>query len=188
MTTRVALDQIQGVKILAPKNAVDDRGSFTKYFDRVFYASLGLNPNFDSLSIATNIETGTIRGLHFQSPPFDEEKMIVCLQGLIYDVVVDLRSDSSTLGKWATIELSDNTPQSLYLPKGIAHGYQTLSPDAKVFYGLTSPFNPQNAHSLNYAEKNLNIEWPLRITKISPKDSAGISLKMAIALAAGLSL
>lgn len=180
MTRRVSIEEIEGIRVLEPKISRDNRGSFIKYFDKDSFASDDLILNFDSLSIATNIESGIIRGLHFQAPPFDEEKMIVCFQGRIYDVLVDLRNYSKTLGKWATIELSEDVPLILYLPKGIAHGYQTLSQDSKIFYGLTSTFNPEKAHSLDYADRTLNVEWPLPATKISSKDLSGISLELAI--------
>ena len=102
---------------------------------------------------------------------------------VIFDVIVDLRKDSPTLGKWAGIELDGEIPTSLCLPKGIAHGYQTLTPNANVFYALGAKFSEGHAHSLNYLDAELKIQWPVTVTQISVKDASGISLHDAMALA-----
>lgn len=185
---KVNLTDIQGVLVCTGKKSTDHRGAFTKFYERGTRQYSGFDPKFNSLAIASNVEAGTIRGLHFQSPPFEEEKLIVCLQGRVFDVIVDLRENSQTLGKWAAIELSDSEPLTLSLPKGIAHGYQTLAPETNVFYGLTSEFNEGGAHSLDYADADLDIKWPLPVNQISAKDSNGISLQQAIDLAAGRSV
>lgn len=185
---KVNLTDIQGVLVCTGKESTDQRGSFIKFFEKDIYQSNGFDPNLNSLAISTNIEAGTVRGLHFQSPPFEEEKLIVCLQGRIFDVIVDLRENSQTLGKWASIELSDSEPLSLSLPKGIAHGYQTLTPGVRILYGLSSEFNQDHSHSLDYADDDLDIKWPLPINQISIKDSNGASLQQAIELAAGHSV
>ena len=109
----------------------------------------------------------------------------MCLQGKIFDVIVDLRRNSRTLGKWAAMELSDAEPVTLCLPKGIAHGYQTLTPRVQIFYGLTSEFSLSNAHSLNCADPDLQINWPMPIDQISAKDLCGVKLHEAINLATG---
>lgn len=182
---RVELSDIDGVVQYSGKASNDLRGAFTKYFDREAPQIHGFDPLINSLSVATNINAGTIRGLHFQTPPFEEEKVIICLQGRIFDVIVDLRRNSPTLGKWAGIELDGEIPASLCLPKGIAHGYQTLTPNTNVFYALSSQLNQEHAHSLNYADVDLEISWPMPVAQISAKDSAGISLHDAMALFQG---
>lgn len=184
----VDLADIKGVSLHTGKISIDQRGSFIKFFEKDTYQSNGFDPNFNSLAISTNIEKGTVRGLHFQSPPFEEEKMITCLQGRIFEIIVDLRRNSKTIGKWAAIEVSDENSVTLCLPKGIAHGYQTLTPGVRILYGLSSEFNQDHSYSLNYADINLGIKWPIPVKQISAKDLDGVSLQDAIELAAGHSI
>lgn len=183
--TQVELGDIPGVSTSLGEITIDQRGRFTKFFERESYLNRGFDPNFNSLSIASNIETGTIRGLHFQTSPYEEEKLISCIKGSIFDVIVDLRKNSPTFRKWAAIELSDTSSFFLSLPRGVAHGYQTLSPDSKVFYGITSEFHRSNAFSLSYLDPVLSINWPMPITQISNKDAHGLSLQEAVDLVAG---
>lgn len=179
--TRVQITEMPGVVRHSPLVNSDQRGTFTKYFQRESSGFHASDSDLNSLSIATNTEAGTLRGLHFQLSPYQEEKIIVCLSGAIFDVVVDLRAESPTSGKWASIELNSIQPVSLFLPKGFAHGYQTLSPNSSVFYGLSSEYKPEMARSLHYADENLNIAWPLPISQISLKDSQGISIEQSLA-------
>lgn len=177
---RVEITEMIGVVLHFPVVNLDDRGTFTKYFDRDRTRSFESELSLNSLSIATNSEAGTLRGLHFQISPYQEEKVIICLHGAIFDVVVDLREGSPTMGSWATIELNSERPASLFLPKGFAHGYQTLTPDSKVFYGLSSEYRAAKSLSLLFSDKNLNISWPFPVSQISVKDSQGISLEQAL--------
>lgn len=186
--SRVNIAEMQGVLLHSGKISIDSRGSFIKFFERESCKSRGFDPNINSLAISSNIAQGIVRGLHFQSPPYEEEKVITCLQGKIFDVVVDLRKDSPTVGKWAAIEIGDAEPVTLCLPKGIAHGYQTLTPGVKILYGLSSEFNQDHSYSLNYADDNLNVIWPLPVKEVSEKDSRGVSLRAALDLAATNSL
>lgn len=165
---------------MEPKLSADERGSFGKFFVRDEYRSLGLDPDFNSMAISTNVSAGTLRGMHFQISPFEEEKLILCLVGRIFDVIVDLRPDSKTVGNWAGIELSGDNLTTVVLPKGVAHGFQTLVPATKVFYALTSTYDQKSARSLNHADPDLGIGWPLPVSKISNKDRNGLSLNEAI--------
>lgn len=180
MKANVALEKIQGIKVIESKKNTDNRGSFTKFFEAGTYESF--TPHFNSLAISENPAVGTLRGLHFQVPPHEEEKLILCMEGRIYDVIVDLRPDSPTRGKWASIELDAGFPTTLMLPKGIAHGFQTLEADTKVLYGLGSQYVPASARSLLYSDSTLKIAWPLPISQISNKDENGISLEKSISL------
>lgn len=184
MTSRVNIEEMHGVLLHSGKISIDSRGSFIKFFERDNHKSGGFDPDINSLAISSNVKQGTIRGLHFQSPPYEEEKVIACFQGNILEVIVDLRKDSPTVGKWAGIEVGDAEPVTLCLPKGIAHGYQTLTPGVKILYGLSSEFNQEHYYSLNYADDNLNIIWPLPVREISEKDSRGVTLRVALDLAA----
>ena len=178
---RVQIAEMLGVVLHFPATIPDERGTFTKYFQREMTLSGASSYDLNSLSVATNVEAGTLRGLHFQLSPYQEEKVIVCLSGAIFDVIVDLRQGSPTIGNWASIELKGTKPASLFLPKGFAHGYQTLTSDASVFYCLGSEYQVEKARSLIFSDEDLNISWPLPVSQISKKDSQGISLKQALA-------
>ena len=178
---RVHIAEMRGVVLHSPATIPDERGTFTKYFQRDMTTSGASGSDLNSLSLATNIEAGTLRGLHFQLSPYQEEKVIICLSGAIFDVIVDLRQGSPTIGNWASIELKSTEPASLFLPKGFAHGYQTLTSDASVFYCLGSEYRLEKARSLIFSDEDLNISWPLPVSQISKKDSQGIALKQALA-------
>ncbi len=182
---RVQIAEMLGVVLHSPVVNADERGTFTKYFEQDLARPHELESGLNSLSMATNIEAGTLRGLHFQISPYQEEKVIICLRGAIFDVIVDLREGSPTIGNWASIELKSDQPSSLFLPKGFAHGYQTLTPEASVFYGLSSEHRPEKARSLLFADGDLNISWPLPVSQISLKDSQGVSLSQALVAAKG---
>lgn len=176
----VELAAMMGVTLRPATVFSDSRGSFTRLFEREPHRSSGFDPNFNTIALSITEGIGTIRGLHFQSPPFEEEKSIYCLEGKISEVLVDLREGSITLGKWAMLELSAAKPAILAIPKGFAHGYQTLTQTAKVLYGLTSDFEESHSYSLDYADSSLGIEWQLPVTQVSKKDSSGISLQDAV--------
>lgn len=182
---QVQVSDIPGVILHFPAKNADQRGTFTKYFERDSKRVHGSESCLNSLSMATNMEPGTLRGLHFQIPPVEEEKVIICMRGRIFDVIVDLREGSPTVGNWASVELDEDQPSSLFLPAGIAHGYQTLVPTANVFYGLSSEHLPGKAFSLLYSDDALDISWPLPVSQVSLKDSQGISLTQALAAMKG---
>jgi len=179
---QVDFQDISGVMIQESDLILDQRGSFTKFFDKDSLGILDDKFKIRSIAAALTTEAGTIRGLHFQKSPYQEEKVVICLKGEILDVIVDLRSDSATLGHWAQIKLIDNKPETICLPKGIAHGYQALTEDVTVLYGLSSLYSAPDAYSLNYGDATLGIEWPLPARNISIKDLEGISLHEAIKL------
>ena len=178
--SRVDFSEILGAKVLQTGRTNDERGFFEKIFDKKVFTSLKLNTELDSIAISSNIHIGTLRGLHFQSPPFAEDKIVSCIVGSIFDVVVDLRHDSPTFRKWAAVKLESEDEQALYLPAGIAHGFQTLEDNSSVLYGITSSYNPANAHSILYSDPELNITWPLSVGIVSAKDAEGLSLVDAV--------
>ena len=180
--SEVDVGSIAGVQIQQNHKLLDFRGSFVKFLDKDLLDIKDADYDIRSFAIATTTETGTVRGLHFQVAPFQEEKVITCLQGEIIDVVVDLRNGSRTQGKWAQISLSADVSTTIYLPKGIAHGYQTLTQDVVMFYGLSSSFDESSAYSLKYSDNELGINWPLPVRNISHKDLNGISLSHALML------
>jgi dTDP-4-dehydrorhamnose 3,5-epimerase len=173
MTSRCGISEIDGIVVKEIKTVADTRGSFGK-----FDPSAEFESSSDSIAFSVNPDVGIIRGLHFQIEPFAEEKLITCVQGAVFDVVVDLRSGSKTFGKWASIELSMKNSLMLYLPKGIAHGFQTLEPNSIVLYSLSAPYSSDFAYAINpFGE--LGVDWPVKVHTISERDVNGISLSTA---------
>jgi dTDP-4-dehydrorhamnose 3,5-epimerase len=131
---------------------------------------------FDSILISSNNLAGTVRGLHFQKPPFGEVKIVTCVKGSIMDFVLDVRIDSPFYGKWGKFLLNSRDPTSLVIPKGFAHGFQTLQPDTDILYAVSGDFSPSHSVTVNIKDPDLAIELPLGISVISDKDLAGVSL------------
>ena len=165
--------EIDGVRITQVKSVTDARGAFVKFHPlREFESPL------DSVALSINPNLGTVRGMHFQVEPFAEEKLVTCIQGLIFDVFVDLRPNSRTFSKWTSIELSAANALQAYLPKGIAHGFQTLMPNSIIHYSLSSTYAPECSYSID-PFGDLGIEWPIEVHLVSERDAGGISLSSA---------
>jgi dTDP-4-dehydrorhamnose 3,5-epimerase len=172
---------IPGVAIQDALSSSDQRGAFVKFFQSELGGKFFSPNNLDSLAITTNSLKGTVRGLHFQLPPFDEEKIIFCISGEIFDVFVDIRANSPTAGCWASLKLNTESPRSLILPRGIAHGYQTLIDNSSVFYGLSNRYSQKHSRVIDYKDSDLSINWPINAFKVSQKDSLEtISLAAAL--------
>jgi dTDP-4-dehydrorhamnose 3,5-epimerase len=161
--------EIDGIRINPIKSVADRRGTFVK-----LHPLKEIHDQLDSVALSFNPSIGTVRGLHFQVDPFSEEKLVTCVQGSIFDVVVDLRPRSRTFGKWTSYELSDSNSLQLYLPKGIAHGFQTLTPNVIVHYCLTSQFSAISSYAID-PFGDLDISWPLETQMISDRDNGGIT-------------
>jgi dTDP-4-dehydrorhamnose 3,5-epimerase len=138
----------------------DERGFFARVFDEETFADYGLATHFCQCSLSFNRRKGTLRGLHYQATPHMEEKLVRCVRGGVFDVVVDLRKDSATFGQWWGTELSDDNHQALYIPKGFAHGFQTLADGSELFYQISVPFVAEAACGLAWDDAALDIEWP----------------------------
>ena len=164
---------IEGIRLVPFKSTSDSRGVFMK-----FCPVQELDGELDSVAVSFNPVLGTIRGLHFQVEPFAEEKLVSCLHGSIFDVIVDLRPNSKTLGEWNSIELSPENGLQIYLPKGVAHGFQTLKPDSTVHYMITSNYSKASSYAIN-PFGDLNIDWPLQESIVSERDLDGLSIASA---------
>jgi len=164
---------INEVRIIQINKREDNRGNFFK-----FQPQQMLKFDLDSVAISVNPHIGTIRGLHFQTEPNAEEKVITCLQGAIFDVTVDLRPQSKTFGKWRSVELSAENSTQIYLPKGIAHGFQTLKPNTIIHYSISGSYSQDSACTIDPLG-DLDITWPLKEKNISKKDKLGISFQQA---------
>ncbi|MGI9616393.1 MAG: dTDP-4-dehydrorhamnose 3,5-epimerase [Acidimicrobiales bacterium] len=148
----------------------DDRGFFARWYCRDVFAEHGLDAMDAQGNLSFNPVAGTIRGLHLQRPPSAEAKLMRCSKGAIFDVIVDCRQGSPTQWRWLGVELSAENRRALYVPKGFAHGYQTLVDDTDVFYLVSEPYTPGAEDGLRYDDPSLEIEWPLPPTLVSSKD------------------
>lgn len=149
---------------------VDDRGFFARTWCRDEFARYGLTTDFVQASVSVNPMPGTLRGLHFQRDPYREAKLVRCVRGAIYDVIVDLRPDSPSFRRWLAVELSGASYRALYVPEGFAHGFQTLEENTEVFYLITAFHEPKAGAGLRYDDPALGIPWPKPVTRVSAGD------------------
>jgi len=154
----------------------DNRGFFARQFCQKEFIANGLNTEWVQMNISHSVQRGTLRGLHFQRPPKAEIKMLRCLKGCIFDVIVDLRQSSDTYGHWYGVELSDTNRRLLYIPQGFAHGFQTLSPNTELLYWHSEFYSPEHEGGVNLQCGKLNINWPLPVTEISNRDIGFLDL------------
>ncbi|RXG92007.1 dTDP-4-dehydrorhamnose 3,5-epimerase [Bradyrhizobium zhanjiangense] len=164
--------EIPDIKIIQTDRVSDDRGYFCETFRRSAFAEKGILVDFVQDNQSSSDKVGTVRGLHFQRPPFAQAKLIRVLSGAILDVVVDLRRSSATFGKHIAVKLDSKTGEQLLVPKGFAHGFCTLQPDTVVFYKVDQVYAPSHDGGLYWADPVLAIEWPVTTVeaKVSPKD------------------
>lgn len=159
--------------VIEMKPISDSRGYFSRNFCRKTLQEHNIHFEVVQANTAYNKYAKTLRGMHYQLPPFGEEKMITCTQGAIYDVIIDLNRESDTFGKSFGIELSASNHLSLYVPKGFAHGYQTLTDDATIHYMVSEMYTPTHEAGVRWDDEVFNIEWPYKEhLLISDKDLA----------------
>ena len=164
---------IPGVLIVDGGVFQDDRGWFAPTWIAQPLAARGLDARAAQASLAWNRERGTIRGLHYQSAPFEEVKLVGPLRGVVFDVAVDLRPGSPTFLQWFGLQLDAEAHRMLYIPGGCAHGYQTLTDDALVSYVVSAPYAPSHQKGIRWDDPAIKVEWPLGPpTRISPRDAA----------------
>lgn len=150
----------------------DDRGAFARTFCAQEFAAQGLKPTVAQCNLSFNHQAGTLRGMHYQTPPAAETKLVRCTSGAIYDVIIDLRPDSPTYLHHFGVELTADNRRALYVPELFAHGYQALTDGAEVMYQVGEFYTPGNERGLRYDDPAFGIEWPLSVTVISAKDAA----------------
>jgi dTDP-4-dehydrorhamnose 3,5-epimerase len=160
---------IEGVILLTPTVFSDERGWFMEFFKETTFNEAGLPVRFlqDNFSLS---HRGVIRGLHLQVRPFEQGKLITCIRGAVFDVVVDLRAESPTFGKWASAELSEKNCLAWYVPEGFAHGFQALEDDSRVLYKCTTEYSKEHEDGIIYSDEDLSIPWPLPSPSLSAKD------------------
>jgi len=164
--------EIEGVKLISPRRFEDGRGFFSEVYNRRAFAEAGLDLEFVQDNHSFSTEVGTIRGLHFQTPPFAQDKLVRVARGAILDVAVDLRRGSRTFGKHVKAELSSGNWRQMFVPKGFAHGFVTLEPDTEVLYKVTNFYSPSHDAGLAFDDPELGIDWGVDLAqaKLSPKD------------------
>jgi dTDP-4-dehydrorhamnose 3,5-epimerase len=162
--------RLEGAWLVQLEPLHDSRGFFARTFCVNEFHSHGLETKFPQHSISSSARKGTIRGLHFQREPRSEAKLVRCLKGSIWDAIVDLRPGSPTFRKWTGFELSAENGTQLYIPKGFAHGFQTLGDDVLVNYLISEFHEPAAASGVRYNDPAFCVEWPLPVTEISEKD------------------
>jgi dTDP-4-dehydrorhamnose 3,5-epimerase len=162
---------LQGSYVVSLEPFVDERGWFARFYCKKEFLQIGHQKEWVQLNHSFTAHTGTIRGMHFQHPPFGEIKLIRCLAGAVYDVLIDLRRNSSTFLKWDGVELSAKNKKMLYIPEGFAHGFQTLSDNTELIYHHSDYYSPQAEGGLRFDDPMIGIEWPLEMKMLSPRDA-----------------
>ncbi len=171
---RRAVEDIAGLILLEPKKHGDHRGFFSETYSRRRLAEAGFDAEFVQDNHSLSVETGVVRGLHFQSPPFAQAKLVRVVAGAILDVVVDIRRGSPTFGDHAAVELSAANWRQLLVPEGFAHGFVTLEPETQAVYKVTAYYAPDHDHGLLWSDPALGIDWGIapEAAQLSDKDRA----------------
>jgi len=164
--------KIAGAFIIDIEPHTDERGFFSRSFCRHEFEDHGLSPVVAQCNISLNHKRGTIRGMHFQTAPHEEAKLVRCTRGEIFDVVVDLRPASPTHTQWVGVRLDDRNHRMLYIPAGCGHGFQSLTDDAELTYQVSEFFAPTHASGYRYDDPAFGITWPLPLSVISQADSS----------------
>lgn len=164
--------KLKGVYIIEPERIEDERGFFARTWCQREFEAHGLNPKLVQCSISFNRHKGTLRGMHYQAAPHAEAKLVRCTMGAMYDVALDLRPQSSSFTQWVPAELTAENRRMLYIPAGLAHGFQTLADDTEVFYQMSVFYDPLSARGVLWNDPAFGIEWPLPPSEISQRDLA----------------
>lgn len=163
---------LPGAWLIESEPVADERGYFARAWCARELKAHGLADSFAQSSVSFNRRRGTLRGLHYQAAPHEEAKLVRCTQGTVYDVIVDLRAESPTLGAWYGVELSAANGRTLYVPPGCAHGFETLTDDAELLYHISVEYRPDAARGVRWDDPTLAIDWPLPDPILSERDRA----------------
>ena len=162
--------ELCGAYLVDIESMHDERGFFARSWCGDEFEAHGLNPALVQCNISYNKKKGTLRGMHFQIAPHEEAKLVRCVRGAIYDVIVDLRPDSSTYCCWQGVELNEENRRALYVPEGFAHGFYTLADDTEISYQMSSRFVPGSSAGIRWDDPAIAIQWPEQPTCMSEKD------------------
>jgi len=152
---------IPGVHLIIPEMQEDVRGGFARLWSEREFAEHGLETRVAQSSMSTNRRRGTLRGMHYQVAPFEEAKLVRCVRGAIFDVAIDLRPESPTFRRHVAVELNASNRNTLYIPTGFAHGFQTLADDTEVWYQMSQVFSAEHARGVRWNDPAFGIAWPI---------------------------
>ena len=162
--------KLKGAYVIEIEPIEDERGFFARSFCAEEFEKYGLNPSIAQCNISYNQKKGTLRGMHYQVAPHAETKLLRCTMGAIYDVIIDLRPDSPTFKQWVATELLANNRRMLYIPEGVAHGFQTLEDHTEVFYQISEFYHPESVRGVRWNDPLFGIFWPVDVQMISIVD------------------
>jgi dTDP-4-dehydrorhamnose 3,5-epimerase len=185
---KIIKGNLEGIHILQLVPIEDERGSFMRTYDKTLMRDAGLAREWVQENRSRNKGAGIIRGLHFQFPPHAETKLVQCIRGEILDVFVDLRADSPTFGRWDSVVLSEENHKAVFIPKGFAHGYCTISEESEVSYKVDSAYAPNSEGGILWNDPDIAIPWPMKggAARLSEKDGKHPTLKQFRAENGGL--
>lgn len=162
--------ELSGAYIIDIERHADARGFFARTFCEAEFRAHGLQERWVQCNASYNHRRGTLRGMHYQASPHEEEKLVRCTRGAIHDVIIDLRRDSPTYRKHVGVELNDENRRMLYIPKGFAHGFITLADDTEVFYQMGQVYTPDAGRTLRWDDPAFGIDWPTPVQVIADRD------------------
>jgi dTDP-4-dehydrorhamnose 3,5-epimerase len=168
---RIEPSRLPGVMLVDIEPHTDQRGLFARTFDAADFGAAGLPTNWPQCNISWNRERGTLRGMHFQTTPFEEPKLVRVTSGRVFDVVIDLRRDSPGFRRWIGVELTQQRRNALFIPAGCAHGFLTLEDDCEIFYMMGEVFAPQAASGVRWNDPAFAVAWPFEPVRMSERDA-----------------
>ncbi|MBZ0154772.1 MAG: dTDP-4-dehydrorhamnose 3,5-epimerase [Alphaproteobacteria bacterium] len=163
--------KLKGAFIIEPERIRDERGYFARTWCRREFESRGLNPRLVQCNISYTRSRGTLRGMHYQEEPYGEAKLVRCIRGELYDVIIDLRPGSPTYREWLPVTLAEGNGRMLYIPEGFAHGFLTLQDNTEVFYQMSEFYRPEYARGVRWDDPAFGIRWPVEVKAISERDA-----------------
>jgi dTDP-4-dehydrorhamnose 3,5-epimerase len=169
---RIEPSQLPGVMVVEIEPHTDQRGLFARTFDSAAFAAAGLTTSWPQCNISWNRERGTLRGMHFQGPPFQEPKLVRCTSGRAFDVVIDLRRDSRSFCHWIGVELAHQRHNALFIPAGCAHGFLTLEDNCEIFYMMGEVFTSEVAAGVRWNDPAFGVAWPFEPVSMSERDAS----------------
>jgi dTDP-4-dehydrorhamnose 3,5-epimerase len=168
---RITRTDLHDARVIDIDPIEDSRGFFARAWDEREFATQGLETRIAQWNVSFNTRKGTLRGMHFQRPPHEEVKLIRCVRGSLLDVIIDLRPESPSYKRWIGVELGARNRRMLYVPKGFAHGFQTLEDDTEAFYMVSEFYTPIGEAGVRWNDPMFGIEWPLgEPSEMSDKD------------------
>lgn len=163
--------KLKNVYLIEQERFEDDRGFFARTFCKKEFQAHGIHSTFVQCNTSFNVKKGTLRGMHYQSKPHEEAKLVRCTMGAIYDVVIDIQPESNTFREWIAVELTFVNRKMIYVPEGFAHGFLTLEDNTEVFYQISEFYTPESSRGVRWNDPAFNVQWPMDIAVISDRDS-----------------